>query len=179
MDQTFSRLSTNLQEQSQKWTQACDRCLAEIDLKHHHTNDCRQFCHVRLSIVDCVFSKTQTLVKTLKIRNQPQKKSYVSLEAEHLFPSVRCARNKRQYPTVLQNLRSFLWMLDCAWMDYLLSTSGTWYLRCCIQQTTLKYQSDQLQENWCGTGTHSGNITKTKTPAKHTFFSRRVSVVHF
>ena len=39
-----------------------------------------------------------------------------------MTPSVRCARNKRLYPTVLQSLRSFLWMLDCAWMEYLLST---------------------------------------------------------
>ena len=39
---------------------------------------------------------------------------------------VGCARNKRHYPTVQQNLKSFRWMLDCAWMDYLLSTSGTW-----------------------------------------------------
>ena len=47
-------------------------------------------------------------------------------EAEHLSPIVGCARNKRQYPTVLQNQKSFRWMLDCEWMDYLLSISGMW-----------------------------------------------------
>ena len=40
-------------------------------------------------------------------------------------PSVEWARNRRQHHIVPQNLKSFLWMLDCEWMDYLLSTSGT------------------------------------------------------
>ena len=54
------------------------------------------------------------------------------------FPRV--PEVKRQYPTVLQNVKSFRWMLVCEWMDCLVSTSGPWWLRCCVQQTTLKDQ---------------------------------------
>ena len=79
----------------------------------------------RLSIVDWVCFRTQTLRATLRTRNQPREESYVYSEAEHLSLSVGSARNKRQYPTVLQSLKSFLWMLDCAWMEYLLSIFGT------------------------------------------------------
>ena len=39
----------------------------------------------RHSTVDWVHFKTQTLLTTLKTRNQPQEESCVSLEAEHLF----------------------------------------------------------------------------------------------
>ena len=80
----------------------------------------------RLSIVDGVYSKTQNLLATLRTQNQSQVGFYVSLEVEHPFPWVGCARNKRQCPTVLQNLKAFRWMLDCEWMDYLLLTSGMW-----------------------------------------------------
>ena len=59
-------------------------------------------------------------------KNQPLGVSCVSLEAENFYPSVGCARNNRQYPTVPQNLKLFRWMLECEWMDYLLSTFGTW-----------------------------------------------------
>ena len=74
----------------------------------------------RHTIVDWVYFKTQTLLATLRTRNRAQVVSRVSLEAEHWSPSVGCARNTRQYPTVLQNLKSFRWKLDSAWMDYLL-----------------------------------------------------------
>ena len=103
-DQTFHGLSKKWQEQSQNGLR-------------HVTDDWQEWFHTfttqvttdnvvmwvtRLSIVDWVRSKTQTLLATLKIRNQPREESYVSLEAEHLCPSVGCARYKRQYPTVLQ-----------------------------------------------------------------------------
>ena len=61
----------------------------------------------RLSIVDWVYSKTQTFPATLRTRNQPRDESDGSREAEHLSPSDGCARSKHQYPTVLQNLKSF------------------------------------------------------------------------
>ena len=67
----------------------------------------------RPSIVVWDFSKAQTLLETLKIRNQLREESYVSFEDEHLSPPVGCARSKRQSPTVLQKLKSFRWMLDC------------------------------------------------------------------
>ena len=117
----------------------------------------------RLSIVDWVCFKTQTLLATLRNRNQLRAESHVSLEAEHLSPSVGCARNKHQYPTVLQNLKSFRWMLDCEWMDYLLSTSGTWLV---LRSTNNTARQGRLAEGTCGTGDHSTKKTKTKTPTE-------------
>ena len=55
-----------------KWTRACDRRFARLISYIHHTNDYRQYCHVgktRLNIVEWVFSKTQTLLATLRIQN--------------------------------------------------------------------------------------------------------------
>ena len=55
---------------------------------------------IQLNIVDWVCFKTQTLLETLKILNQHLVESYVSLEVEHLFQQVGCARSKRQCLTV-------------------------------------------------------------------------------
>ena len=62
---------------------------------------------IRHSTVDWVYSKTQILLATLRIKNQHQGESYVSLEVEHLFPQVGCARNKRECLTVSQNRLKF------------------------------------------------------------------------
>ena len=116
-DQTFCGRWTNLQEQSQNGLR-------------HAADDWQDWFHTFItrmdsdkvvmwatlpSIVDWVCFKTQILLAALKTQNLPLGESYVSSEAEHLSQSVGCARSKRQYPTVLQNLKSFLWMLDCAW----------------------------------------------------------------
>ena len=71
-----------------KWTKACGRRLARLTSYIHHTSDYRQCCHVvtRLSIVDWVYFKTQTLRATLKILNQSREESYVYSEAEHFVP---------------------------------------------------------------------------------------------
>ena len=117
----------------------------------------------RLSIVDWVHFETQTLLATLRTQNQLRRESYVSLEAEQLSPSVGCARSKHQYPTALQNLKSFRCMLDCEWMDYLLSTFQTWKLKCCVQQTTLQDRADHPKE----TCARKETIPSTKPRPKH------------
>ena len=48
----------------------------------------------RLSIVDWVYSKTQTLLETLESLNQLLEVSFVSSEVIHLFPRVGCAKNQ-------------------------------------------------------------------------------------
>ena len=123
-----------------KWTQVCDRRLTRLISCSHHTNDFRQYCDVGNTAQHCRLGlfQNQTLLATLSTQNLHQVEHCVFLEAERLSLSVGCTRNKRQYPAVLQILKSFLWMLDCAWMDCLLSTSGTWKLRCCVQQTILQ-----------------------------------------
>ena len=69
---------------------------------------------------------SQTLLATLRIQNRLQVEFCAFSEVEHSFPLVGCARNKRQYPRVLQYLKSFRWMLYCEWMYYLLSIYGMW-----------------------------------------------------
>ena len=58
-DQTFCGLSTNLQEQSQKWTQACDRRLARLISYIHHTYEFRQYCHVGNTAQHCLLGLRQ------------------------------------------------------------------------------------------------------------------------
>ena len=161
--QTFCGLSTNLQEQSQNGLR-------------HATNDWQDCFHTfitqmnsdniamrvtPLSIVDLVCSKTKILLATLRTRNQHRKESHLSSEAEHLSPSVGCARNKRQCLTMLQSLKSFLWMLGCEWMDYLLSIYGMWWSKYCIHRTVPNHQPIQKQETVGGI-THP-NLKRRKT----------------
>ena len=98
----------------------CDRRLTRLISCIHHTNEFRQYClvsitsqHFRLG-----YFKTQTLLKTLRTRNQPRESLMYLRKPNILSPSVGSARNRRQYPTVLQSLRSFPWMLDCEWIDH-------------------------------------------------------------
>ena len=104
-----------------KWTRTCDKRFARLISDIHHTNEFRQSCHVRNTAQHCRlgFFQDSDFAGDLD-------ESKSTSEAEQTSPSVGCARSKRQYPTVLQSLKSLLWMLDCAWMDYLLSTFGTW-----------------------------------------------------
>ena len=113
-----------------QWTRACDRRSARLISHIHHTSDHRQYCHVGTTAQHCrlgFFSKTPIFLVTLRIQTQPRWEFYVSLEVEHLFLWVGCVRNKRQYLTILQNQKSFRWMLDCEWMDYFLLIYGTWW----------------------------------------------------
>ena len=66
----------------------------------------------RLNMVDCVYSKTQTLLEILKTQNQHQAEFCAFLEVKHVYPSLGCVRSKLQCPTVLQNQKLFRWMLD-------------------------------------------------------------------
>ena len=80
----------------------------------------------RLSIVDWTYSKTQILLMALRIQNQPWDESYISLTDQHFVLWVGFARSKRQYPTALSNQKSFRWMLEYEWMDYLFLIYGMW-----------------------------------------------------
>ena len=70
-----------------KWTKACDRRLARLISHIHNTSDHRQYCRVGNTAQHCRlgFLKTQTLLWTLKNRNQHQENS-VCPEVEHSFP---------------------------------------------------------------------------------------------
>ena len=133
-------------------------------------------CVTRLSIADWVYSKTQMLLVTLRSQNQPRVESNVFLEAERSSQLVECARNKRQYPTVPQNQKSFPWMLDCEWMDYLLLICGMWCEKCYVLRTVPKHQPTSQQET--GREIPRSIVACGRRHHKRKFFSRRVSVVH-
>ena len=80
----------------------------------------------RLIVVDWVHSKTQILLETFEDSKTTLGRIFVHSEDEHLSTSVGCATNKRQYPTVLQNRKSFRWIVVFEWMDYLLSIYEMW-----------------------------------------------------
>ena len=94
---------------SHKMDSVLRQTIGKIDCIHssHMISDNIVMWVTRFSIVDWVYFKTQTLLEILRTQNLPREKSYVSSEAEHLSPSVGCARSKHQYPTVLQRLKSF------------------------------------------------------------------------
>ena len=91
-----------------KWTTACDRRLARLVSYIHKSSDYRQCCHVgtlhnnagwhcfRILILLVTwktrwnYSKTQTLLESLKTPNQLRAEPYVSSEVEHSFPQVGC-----------------------------------------------------------------------------------------
>ena len=82
-----------------------------------NTVDHRKYCHVGNTAQHCRLGLFQD-------SDFSGGESYVLSEVEHSVASVGCARNKRQYPAVLQNLKLFLWMLVCEWMVFLFSICG-------------------------------------------------------
>ena len=93
------------------------------DKKKVHFDTLMDICHLKnaeLESVDWVYSKTQILHSTIRTQIQPRGESYVSLEVEHSSPVIGCARNKRQYLTVLQNQKLIRWMLVQGWTGCLL-----------------------------------------------------------
>ena len=146
----------------------------------------------RHSTVDWIHFKTQTLLTTLKTRNQPQEESCVSLEAEHLFCKLDVQEAKiwlAQFHRVWDNF-SRCWT-TCGWV------TCYWSLGHSDWGTTFNQQHCPTQPYWhrgnsCETQFQSQDQKKTKEgrrlincqmwimyPLTHTFFSRWVSVVHF
>ena len=101
----------NLARTVMKWTGACDKRLARLIFSNiHHTRDYRQYCHVGKTAQQCrlgLFQDPDFAGDLERTRHQPRRESYVFSEVEHSFPSVGCARNKRQCLTVLQNQKIF------------------------------------------------------------------------
>ena len=122
-----------------KWAQACDRRLARLISYIHHTNDCRQCCHVGNTAQRCrlgLFQDSDLAGDLEEWKSTSGGVSCVLWEAEHLSQSVGCARNKLLSRTAPQSSRSFLWMLDYVWIGYLHSIFETWWLKCYVPLTT-------------------------------------------
>ena len=71
----------------------------------HHTSDNRQHRHVGNTAQHCRLGLFQDsdFAGDLEDSNHMRGESYVFSELEPSSPLVRCARNKRQYLTVLKN----------------------------------------------------------------------------
>ena len=97
---------------SHKMDSGIGQTLGSFDLKHHyihHTNDHRQYCHVGDTAERCRLGLFQDLdfAGDLDDSKLASGESYVFSEIEHVFPSVGCARSKRQCLTILQNQKWF------------------------------------------------------------------------
>ena len=107
------------------WTNRQDQ--SQNGLKHV-INDWQGWFHTfitQMTIVKIVMCERRHSIRlrlcwrSWGLKSQSQEVSCVLLEAEHLFQSVGCARNKRQFLIAPQNLKLFLWMLDYVWMGLL------------------------------------------------------------
>ena len=148
----------------------------------------------RHSTADLGYFKNHTLQATLRIQSQLQEVSCVFLEAEHLFQSVGCARNKHQFLIAPQSLKSFLWMLDIVWMGYLLLTCGTFVFK--VLRTTkdniqpghrssgkLEYvqPNKMIPEPRPNVSIENKGLSIERSALRthqHAFFPRGISVVH-
>ena len=99
-----------------KWTGACDKRFARMISHTHHTSDYRQHCHVGNMAQRCRLGLFQ------------DSDFAGDLEDSKLTSGgILCIFGSRTFvPTVLQNQKSFRWMLDWEWMDYLLLFCGMW-----------------------------------------------------
>ena len=104
--------SFDLLHSSHKWISAMWSCV-----KTQHNN------------ADLDYFKTLILQETLKTQNQPQEEFCPFSEVTRLCQEVGCARNRLQFHTVLQKLKSFLSMQVYAWTVFPLSLGfGGWSL---------------------------------------------------
>ena len=108
------------------------------------------------------------LQETLKTQNQHQEGSCVFPEVTRLCQWVGCARNRLQFHTVLQKLKSFLSMQFYAWTVFPLSLSGIKWLKYFIPyRTELKGPKrecygetrQQLSSQTCITQAHQSTPT--------------------
>ena len=98
-----------------KFARACDRRLPRLISYIHHRSDSRKKCHVGNTAQHCRLGLFQDsdFAGDLEDSKSTSGESNASLEVEHLFRSVGCARSKRQCLTVPENRKLFRWMLDC------------------------------------------------------------------
>ena len=139
----------------------------------------------RHSVADWVYFRTRTLLATLRTRTQPRRRGLMYLRKPNIcHHQLDVQETNVHFTTGLQSLKSFLWMLDCAWMDCLLFIFGDMAIgpRRLVRDRRPFHQKKKNKTNTptekrkreieefvnCGLRTH-----------QHTFFSRRVSVVHF
>ena len=196
--QTFYGLSTNLQEQLQNGLR-----LATEDWQDwfrtfitQMTADNIVMWVTRLSIVDWVCFKTRTLLATLRTRSQPQVVSYVSSEAEHFCPHQLDVQETNV--SIPQFCRVWNYFFGCwiahGWTPCFRPLGhGNWSVTFDEQHCKKRYSSprrfvrdrrpfhQQKQDqntNWKEKATGWAIVKCGLRTHQHTFFSRKISVVH-
>ena len=113
--------------------------------------------------------RTLILPEILKTRKQQQEEFCAFSRVTRLFPKIGCARNKLQFHTVLQKLKSFLSMQVYAWMEFQLLIFGVWLLKCCtLLPTNLKKSKENVQGNLLhGAPSTKHANSETKTPTQN------------
>ena len=101
-----------------KWTQACDIRLARLISYIHDTNDFRQYCHVGNTAQHCRLGLFQDSDFAGDLE-----------DSKSTSGGVLCIFGSRTFVQVSWMCKKqtavSLWMLDCAWIGYLLLIFGT------------------------------------------------------
>ena len=206
VDQTFYGLFSYLQELFQNDSGLGQRRSAILISKIHHTDDCRQYCHVGKPAQHCRLGLFQDSDFAGDLEDSKSASEEVlCIFGRRTIVSIgwMC---KKQTSVSHSSAESVIISVDAALrMDGQLALDF-WNAFIEVSRSTnnTKRPIELVPGNWCGTGDHSRNKTKTKTPTglvsgnrdgersnrdveqlsnvdyvpKHTFFSRRVSVVH-
>ena len=155
-DLRFHGQSTNLQEQSQNG----NRLATDVWQDWFHTfitqmiTDNIVMWSTRLSIVDRVYSKTQTLLVILRTQNITSGGVLCIFGVERTFVSISWMCKKQTSISRSSTESEIISLeLDCAWMDCLVT----------FHNNTAR-QGSIAQGDLCGRGEHSINKNKTKTP---------------
>ena len=143
-----------------KWTKTCDKRSARLISCIHHTCEDMLYCYVGNTAKQCRLGLFQDsdFAGDLEGSNQHQGESYAFSEVIRSCQKVGCARNKPQFHTVLQKLKSFLLMQVYAWMGFQLLIFGIWLKK----GFNIKYEETRRV-----TPHQTSTQNQTKTPIQH------------
>ena len=149
-----------------KWTQACDRRLARLISYIHHTDEFRQYCHVGNTAQHCRLGLLQDshFAGDLEDSKSTSGESYVSSDVRTFVTiSSMC---KKQTSVSHSCTESEIISLDAGLRKDGLLALDLWDIVIEVLRSTnnTASQGTLAQGDLCGTGDHSTNKNKTKTP---------------
>ena len=101
-----------------KWTKACDKRLNRLISYIHHTCEYKKYCYVGNTAKQCRLGLFQDsdFAGDLEDSKSTSGGTLCIFGSQPFVPISWMCKKQHQYPTVLQQLKSFRWVLDCAWM---------------------------------------------------------------
>ena len=114
-----------------KWTKSCDKRLARLISYIHHTSEFRQYWYAGNTAQQCRLELFQDSDFAGDMEDSKSTSGGIlCILGSHTFvPKSWCARNRLQFHTVLQKLKSFFSMQVHAWTVFPLSHSVIWWLK--------------------------------------------------